>query len=53
MPITEAGGPTLIGEAKIFETVAAATIGLTCGMVLLPVTDMVEEGEGMGWVGNG
>ena len=37
----------------MLETVAAATTTLTCGMVLLPVTDMVEEGEGMGWVGNG
>ena len=51
--MTDAGGPTLIGEAKILETVAAATTDFTCGIVLLPVTDMVEEGEGMGWVGNG
>lgn len=43
----------LIGEAKMFDIVAAAIKGFTCAMVLLPATDMVEDGEGMTCVANG
>lgn len=37
----------------MFDTVAAAIKGCTCAMVLLPATDMVEEGEGITCVANG
>ncbi len=50
--MTDGGASVLIGE-KICDTVAAATKCFTCAMVLTPVTDMVEEGEGMTSVGNG
>ena len=51
--MTDGGALVLIGEEKIFETVAAAIKGFTCAMVLLPATDIVEEGEGMRAVANG
>ena len=51
--MTDGGGSVLIGEAKMFDTVAAATKCFTCATVLFPATDMVEEGEGMTSVGNG
>ena len=51
--MTDGGASVLIGEAKTLETVAAAIKGLTCAMVLLPATDMVEEGEGITCVANG
>ena len=51
--MTDAGVLVLIGEAKMFDTVAAAIKGLACAMVLFPATDMVEEGDGMICVGNG
>lgn len=47
------GASVLIGEAKMFDTVAAAISCFTCAMVSSPVTDMVEEGEGMTCVANG
>ena len=51
--MTDGGAFVLTGEAKIFDTVAAAIKGFTWAMVLLPATDMVEDGEGMAWVANG
>ena len=43
----------LIGEPKIFDIVVVAITCLTCAMVLLPATEMVEEGDGMTCVANG
>lgn len=51
--MTDSGALVLTGEAKIFDTVAAAIKGFTWAMVLLPATDMVEDGKGMTWVANG
>lgn len=51
--MTDGGALVLTGEAKMFDTVAAAIKGLTWAIVLLPVTDMVDAGRGMTWVANG
>ena len=45
--MTDGGASVLIGEAKMLDTVAAAIKGFTCAMVLLPATDVIEEGDGM------
>ena len=52
-PMTDGGASVLIGEPKMFDTVAASIKGFTCALVLLPATDIVEEGEGMTCVANG
>ena len=52
VPMTD-GASVLIGEAKMFGTVAAATNCFTCAMVFLPATEIVEEAEGMTCVANG
>ena len=51
--MTGDGGSVLIGEAKMFDTVAADIKNLTGAIVSLPATDMVEEGEGMTRVAKG
>lgn len=51
--MTNGGASVVIGEANMFDTVAAAIKGFTCAMVLLPATEMVEGGEGMACVANG
>ena len=47
------GDWVLIGEPKMFDTVVAAITGFTCAMVLLPATEIVEEGDGMTCVAKG